>query len=113
MAEIKVHAAKTNLSKLIARARAGEEIVIVSGKTPVARLLAITGAPSGRRFGAYKGQLTVSDSFFDPLPEEELRAWEGEAYDGDPLGHPRAAVVDDGGSALVEKGTRRDRKSRR
>lgn len=31
-----------------------------------------------RGFGAYKGQFQVTDAFFDPLPEEELRAWEGD-----------------------------------
>jgi hypothetical protein len=38
-----------------------------------------------RKFGAYKGQLTVPDSFFEPLPEAELKAWEGNGHDGDPL----------------------------
>jgi antitoxin (DNA-binding transcriptional repressor) of toxin-antitoxin stability system len=102
---------RTCLSLL--RARAGEDIVIVNGKTPVARLTPIAGSQSKRKFGAYKGQLSVPDSFFDPLPEDELKAWEGEAYDGDPLGHPRAAVVDERRSEVVEKGTQRDRKRRR
>jgi hypothetical protein len=38
-----------------------------------------------RRFGAYKNQFTIPDTFFDPLPECELKAWEGESYGGDPL----------------------------
>ena len=29
-----------------------------------------------RRFGALKGQFVVDDSFFDPLPEAELIAWD-------------------------------------
>jgi prevent-host-death family protein len=86
MAEITIHAAKTNLSKLIARAQAGEEIVILKGKTPVAKLTAIA-PPAKRKFGTYNGEVEVPDSFFDPLPEEELAAWEGSS-DGDPLGHP-------------------------
>jgi prevent-host-death family protein len=81
MAEISIHAAKTNLSKLIARAQAGEEIVICKGKTPVARLTALVSRPSKRRFGAYRGQATVTDAFFEPLPDMELKAWEGD--DGD------------------------------
>ena len=28
-----------------------------------------------------EGQFTVPDSFFDPLPEEELAAWEGRGDD--------------------------------
>jgi prevent-host-death family protein len=76
-----VHAAKTNLSKLIERAEKGEEVVIARGKKPVARLVPM-GVPAHvlrrRAFGAFKGKLKLPDSFFfDPLPEEELKLWEG------------------------------------
>ena len=75
-----VHAAKTNLSKLLERVEAGEEIIIARGKKPVARLVPI-GLPNHirrrRAFGILKGKLKLPDSFFfDPLPEEELEAWE-------------------------------------
>ena len=113
MAEVKIHAAKTNLFKLIARAQAGKEIVIVNGKTPVARLTPITSKSPGCKFGAYKGQFEVPDSFFDPLPEEELQAWEGEGHDGDPLRHPRTIVVDERGPAPVAKSPRGDGKKKR
>ena len=113
MAEVTIHAAKTNLSKLIARAQAGEEIVILKGRTPVARLMPIAQAGSKRRFGAYKGEFSVPDSFFDPLPEEELAAWEGKGYHGDPLGHPHAAVVDEREREVAPERPGRDRKGRR
>lgn len=45
MAIVKIHDAKTNLSKLIARAEAGEEIVIARDNEPVVRLTAIDPAP--------------------------------------------------------------------
>jgi prevent-host-death family protein len=81
MATFTIHEAKTNLSKLIARASAGEEIVIAKGKEPVARLEPIA-RPAGKRglAGIMKGKWpSLPDSFFfDPLPEEELKAWEGE-----------------------------------
>ena len=74
-----VHAAKTNLSKLIERAEKGEEIVIARGKKPVARLVPV-GLPAHirrrRSFGVLKGKLNLPNSFFDPLSEEELRLWE-------------------------------------
>jgi len=57
----------TDLLRLIARARAGEEIVICSDSVPVARLVPI--APQkrkSRRFGAYRGQATVTGAFFEP-----------------------------------------------
>jgi antitoxin (DNA-binding transcriptional repressor) of toxin-antitoxin stability system len=113
MTSVTIHVAKTQLSRLIARAEAGEEIIILRGKTPVARLTAIAPPRSNRRFGAYKGEFTVPDSFFEPLPEEELAAWEGEGYDGDPLGHPRAPVVDERQPTSVPRRPRRDRKGRR
>ena len=76
-----VHAAKTNLSKLIERAEAGEEIVIARGKKPVVRLIPV-GVPAHvlrrRAFGVLKGRLKLPDSFFfEALPEEELKLWEG------------------------------------
>jgi prevent-host-death family protein len=77
-----VHAAKANLSKLIARAEKGEEIVIARGKKPVARLVPMDVPAHVRRrraFGILKGRLQLPDSFFAPLSEDEIRAWEGDA----------------------------------
>jgi len=71
---VSIHAAKTNLSKLVARAEAGEEIIIARGRIPVAKLTAV--APKEKRvFGALRGEFTVAPEFFDPLPPEELDAW--------------------------------------
>lgn len=74
-----IHQAKTQLSKLIACAQAGEDIVIARGKTPVAVLKALppTEEQPRRIPGALKGQIKLTDAFFEPLPEEELRLWEG------------------------------------
>jgi prevent-host-death family protein len=72
-----VHAAKTNLSRLIEQALRGEEVVIARGTKPVVRLVPVD-APRPRRVpGTLKGRLEVPDSFFDPLPEDELKLWEG------------------------------------
>ena len=76
MAVVTVHAAKTNLSQLLERAEAGEEIIIARGQTPVAKLVPIAEKPK-RRFGLYAGLASVGPEFFDPLPDEELRAWDG------------------------------------
>jgi prevent-host-death family protein len=73
---VNVHAAKTQLSKLIERAIAGEEIVIARDSEPVARLVALEKAEPRRQFGAMKGELVVPDEFFEPLPHDELAAWE-------------------------------------
>jgi prevent-host-death family protein len=72
---VTIHAAKTNLSKLLAEVEAGETIVIARDKTPVARLVPI--APKiERRFGAMRGEIAIGPEFFEPLPENELAEWE-------------------------------------
>ena len=73
MKQVNLADAKTHLSRLIQRVQAGEEIVIARSGTPVARLLPIA-APPPRRPGLLTG--TVEESFFEPLPEEEIAAWE-------------------------------------
>lgn len=72
-----VHAAKTNLSKLIERAEAGEEVVIARGQTPVVRLVPVNRPETARRFGAMRGRARTTKTFFEPLPPDEIAAWEG------------------------------------
>jgi len=64
----------------VRRAQQGEEVVITSGRErkPVARLVAVDPAPASRRIGFLKGQGIVGPEFFDPLPDDELRLWNGE-----------------------------------
>jgi prevent-host-death family protein len=74
MAQFSVHDAKTNLSRLIADALAGDEVVIARGNVPVVRLVPVN--PRGRRcFGALKGQIAIDARFDEALPEEELEGW--------------------------------------
>jgi prevent-host-death family protein len=70
-----VHAAKSQLSKLIDAALAGEEVVIAKGSRPVVRLVPIP--QSGFRFGVLAGKLGTPPDFFEPLPPEGLELWEG------------------------------------
>jgi len=65
--------AKTRLSELLVRVQRGEDVVIAKSGSPVARLVPI-GEPAAREFGQM--EFAVPDSFFDPLPDEELAAWE-------------------------------------
>ena len=76
MSAVTIHDAKTNLSKLLARVEAGEEIVIARGKTPIARLTPIRGAAAKRQFGAFKGVVSVGPEFFEPMTDAELAEWE-------------------------------------
>ncbi len=77
MTTFTVHAAKTNLSRLIEQALRGEEVVIARGDKPVVRLVAVDAPQPRRAPGTLKGRIEVPDSFFEPLPEEELKLWEG------------------------------------
>lgn len=123
MTVFNMHQAKTELSRLVAMAEAGKEVVIARNNIAVARIVAVrvgkggvagvASAPIGfseeaqmrfsvvdnligdigvpaalalkpRKPGALKGMFSLPDSFFDPLPEEELQAWEGEfSFDPD------------------------------
>ncbi len=76
MAVVNVHQAKTQLSRLLAQVEAGEEVVIARRGEPVARLVACKPRKK-RRPDRLKGKIVIPDDFFDPLPEEELKAWEG------------------------------------
>lgn len=75
MSVVNVHQAKTQLSQLLAQVEAGADVVIARRGEPVARL--VRYKPQGkRRFGAMKGRIVVDDSILDPLPKDELAAWE-------------------------------------
>jgi prevent-host-death family protein len=76
MPVIKIHHAKSNLSRLIKKASAGEEVIIARGDTPVARLVPFGVAKGKRQPGSLKGKLHVGPEFFTPLPPEELTGWE-------------------------------------
>ena len=76
---ISIHAAKTHLSRLIARAEAGEEIVIARGNKPVAKLVSIQPPKPKRIFGSLKGQFTIAPEFYEPMSKEELAEWYGDA----------------------------------
>lgn len=73
--QVTVRDAKTQLSKLIEAAQAGEEVVIARGAVPVARLVAIP--PASFRLGLLEGRLGALPDFLAPLPPEDLEAWEG------------------------------------
>ena len=76
MPVITIHHAKTNLSRLIKKASAGEDVIIARGDKPVARLVPFGEAKGKRQPGSLKGKLHVGPEFFAPLPPEELAAWE-------------------------------------
>jgi prevent-host-death family protein len=73
---VNVHEAKTQLSRLLEQAHAGQEIILAKAGKPYARLMPLPVAPARRQPGRLKGR--IGDAFFEPLPEDELAAWEGQ-----------------------------------
>jgi prevent-host-death family protein len=73
---INVHEAKTQLSRLLTRVEAGEEVIIARDGKPIARLAPLRARRPRRCFGALRGRVAVDDSFFEPLPEDELAGFE-------------------------------------
>jgi prevent-host-death family protein len=76
---LNLYEAKTQLSKLVERAAAGEEIVIAKAGKPMARLVPL--APHReRKSGFLKGKIWIADDF-DETPEWLIRAFEeGEVF---------------------------------
>ncbi len=75
MRKVTIHAAKTQLSRLIEAALSGEDVVIAKGDKPVVRLVPI---PQGKfKFGVLEpGAHGDGPDFLSPMDEEELAAWE-------------------------------------
>jgi prevent-host-death family protein len=62
---VNIHEAKTHFSRLVARAAAGEEIVIAKAGHPLARLVAYQERQSPRVPGRLKGKIRLADDFDD------------------------------------------------
>ncbi|MEW5781228.1 MAG: type II toxin-antitoxin system Phd/YefM family antitoxin [Pseudomonadota bacterium] len=72
---INVHEAKTHFSRLLEQAHAGQEIVLAKAGKPYARLVPLEPKSGKRKPGRLRG--VMGEAFFEPLPEDELAAWEG------------------------------------
>ena len=71
METVNIHEAKTHLSRLIAKAAAGEDVVIAKAGKPVVRLTALTESPKPlRRLGTLEGLIKVPDDVKTPFAEE-------------------------------------------
>jgi prevent-host-death family protein len=83
-----VHQAKTHFSRLLKEAEAGQEVIVMRGSKPVAKVVAIqeplTPKPPFRFVGAFEGLVHADDSVFDPMSDEELVEYGFESMlDGD------------------------------
>ena len=75
---VNMHAAQATLVSLIERAERGEDIVIARDGEPVARLVPLVPRVH-REFGLLRGLGHVGPDFVEPLPDDELAAWDGDA----------------------------------
>jgi len=77
-ATVNIYEAKTQLSRIIDRAAAGEDIVISRNGKPVARLCQLGPVTRTVEFGVLRGRIKVAPDFDAPLPEDILAAFEGQ-----------------------------------
>ena len=77
MKTVNTYEAKTQLSRLLRRVAAGEEITIANRGVPVARLVSVPPKKAPRVLGMFRGEFTVPDDFDAPLPEDILELFEG------------------------------------
>ena len=74
-----VHEAKTELSRLLKRVAEGEEVVIAKAGKPIAKLVTLGAPRPASRLGLDQSDWHVPDDFNEPLPEELVKAFWGEA----------------------------------
>ncbi|NPV30025.1 MAG: type II toxin-antitoxin system Phd/YefM family antitoxin [Firmicutes bacterium] len=74
--KVNIHEAKTHFSKLLARVKEGEEIIIAKAGKPVARLVPVKEQPAKRVPGSAKGKITIAPDFDVPLAESVLELFE-------------------------------------
>jgi antitoxin (DNA-binding transcriptional repressor) of toxin-antitoxin stability system len=75
MASVTIHLDTAEFAKLLERVAKGEEVVLDWQGKSVARLVADSARTLPRKPGRLKGKISLDETFFDPLPEEELAAW--------------------------------------
>lgn len=76
---VNIHDAKTNLSRYLAELEPGDGLLLCNRNRPVAELRTLRKRNVREpRIGAAKGEFVVPDSFFEPLPDELLKAFRGE-----------------------------------
>ena len=81
---INIHEAKAKLSEYLSAVEAGETVVICRRNVPVAEIVPIRQARKEPRpvgLGPYEDGYEIPASFFEPLPDELLKAFNGELPD--------------------------------
>jgi prevent-host-death family protein len=69
---VNMHEAKSTLSRLVADALAGDEVILAKAGKPMVKLVPITEKKKPRKLGIWKGKVKLADDFDAPLPQELL-----------------------------------------
>jgi antitoxin (DNA-binding transcriptional repressor) of toxin-antitoxin stability system len=79
MIMVNIADAKARLSEYLEAVSQGETVVICRHNQPVAELRATEARRTAPRdlTPMFPGATFVTDAFFEPMPEHELREWEG------------------------------------
>lgn len=78
MKKVNIYEAKTRLSQLVEEAASGQDVIIARAGRPVARLTRLARPSPKRRLGLLDGRFRIPDDFNRPLPEDVVRAFEGD-----------------------------------
>lgn len=79
MITVNIHEAKAHFSELIKKVEQGETVQICRRNEPVVTMTFTEKKPKKKRvLGQHAGLFKVPDSFFDPLPDDLLRLYNGE-----------------------------------
>ena len=78
MKQVNMHEAKTHLPRYVAELEPGETLVLCNRNEPVAEIRSIKTKRRIPRVGVAKGLFEVTEAFFEPLPEDMLKAFNGE-----------------------------------
>ena len=73
--QVSIHHAKSQLSKLVAAAEAGEDVIIACNGKPAVKLVPVQ--PGGFMLGMMSGLVENTPDFLEPMSQDELAAWEG------------------------------------
>ncbi len=80
MIKLNVHEAKTHLSRYLEKIIQGETVILCKWNVPIAEIRALTPQRKTRRpIGLAKGQFEVTNDFFEPLPDEMIKSFNGES----------------------------------
>jgi prevent-host-death family protein len=90
MPTVNIHAAKSQLSRLLDAAVAGEEVIIAKAGKPIARLVPIERKQERRKLGTLAGQFRVPDDFETHC---RTKSWTpSKGVDASPVGYPSASL---------------------